>query len=86
MSNIKKFENFEIINKSELGNNWSSDFYKNKKEGKFPYIKTKNMFVKIDTKKTIPVNAVYLTPIQVAEYNKISIQIEKLKEEQDKIL
>lgn len=83
---IKKFEKYIEIPSSELGNNWSADYYINKKDGKLPFVIKDKMFVPVDTKKTIPVDAVYLKPIQVVEYNKLSIKVKKLMDEQKRIL
>jgi len=83
---IKNFESFEVVNKSELDNNWSSDYYINKREGKFPFVIMDQMFVRVDTKKSIPKNAVYLNPKQVAEYNKITVQLKELQNKQKEIL
>lgn len=89
MKELKKFEEYTIVKKSELGQlgkNWSADYHVNKEKGLKPYIKEKGKFVEVDVKKTIPVNSVYLHPDQVFQYNRLEDNIIELKEEQEKIL
>lgn len=86
MKILKKFEEHTILNKSDLGNNWSADYHINKEKGLLPYVKIKGRFVEVDTNKTIPTNSVYLHPEQATQYNEIEDQIIELKEEQNRIL
>lgn len=88
MGNIKKFEDYKIANHRDLmtSTTWSPEYYINKDKNKNPFILKKGKLVKIEDKKTIPTKAFYLTDKEVKEYNEISEEIEKLQEEQEKIL
>ena len=82
---LKKFEDYSIVNSSELGDNWSPEYHINKAKGKTPYIKKKEIFIEVETK-TIPKDAIYLTPEDADRLNYIGEQINKLKEQQKNIL
>jgi len=86
MKRLKKFEEVEIVKKSELGNNWSAEYKVNVAKGLKPYIKQKGIFTEVDGKESIPRNVVYLKPEQAKKYNKLGEQIKKLEEEQTNIL
>lgn len=88
MGNVKKFEDYKIVNYRDLltGKTLSPEYYINKDKNKKPYILKSDMLVVIDDKKTIPTKAFYLTDKQAKEYNEISEEIIKLQEEQEKIL
>ncbi len=87
MKHIKRIdESYDSIMSNELDKNWSADYHLNKKSGKFPYIKKDNIFIQIEKGKSIPKNAIYLTPEKVERYNKISYEIKKLEMIQKTIL
>jgi len=86
MKKIKNFEEVTYVNKSELGNNWSADFYHNKKLGKFPYIKKGGFMEKVEITKSIPANSIYMKPEDADAYNEISEQVIELKAKQDEII
>ena len=74
------------VKKSETGNNLSAEYHVNKSKDKKPYIKKNDVYVEVNIKKSIPTNSKYLTSTQAIKYNKISAQIKKLVELQNKIL
>ena len=80
MINVKNFK--DLISSK----NWSPEYHLNKDNGKKMYIKKNQEFIEIDIKKSIPKDVFYLTDEQVKEYNKISKEIKKLKDEQEKII
>lgn len=86
MKKIKTFEEHMIVNKSDIKNNLSADYYLNIKKGKKPYVKKNDFFNEVNIEKTIPTNAVWLLPKIAEELNKIAEELSKLKEKQKKIL
>jgi hypothetical protein len=84
--NIKRFENYKVVNKNDLDNNLSAEYYLNKEKGKKPYIKKKGKIIEVDIKKTIPKNAIYLKPEDAKKLNDIANDIEKLQKQYDDIL
>jgi len=78
--------NYDTFKVSELGNNWSDDYYLNKRQGKLPYIKKNYEFILVDDYKTIPKNAVYLTEEQVAEINEAAFDVQLAIDTYNKIL
>lgn len=85
---LKKFEDYKILNFSEIGHNWSARFHRNKEKGNFPYTKgPKGILLMVDVKKrNIPRNSIYLNPEQAEKYNEITEEINRLKELQKNIL
>lgn len=86
MKTLKKLEKFGTFKRGDLGNNLSSEYHLNKKEGKNPYTKKNGYFIEVNVKKSIPKDSIYLTDEQVIKYNKITTQIKKLEELQENIL
>jgi len=87
MKSIKTFETFKTVNLSDLRGNMSAEYHINKDNGKDPYTKTTGgLLVKVEAKKSIPKTAIYITSEQAKKYNKITEEINKLKEEQKNIL
>jgi hypothetical protein len=83
---FKKFEEYSVINKNELGNNWSADYHINKQQGKLPHTKKGGYLIQIEEGKTIPQNAIYLTPEDAQKYNELAKEIIKLQAQQKTIL
>jgi len=78
---------YKILNFKELGNNLSATYHLNKDDGKNPYVKgTNGLLIAIGPKKSIPKSAIYLTVDKFKEYNKLTEEINKLKEKKAKIL
>lgn len=89
MKKLKKFEDYTTVKSSDLvgGGNWSASYHVNKAKGKTPYTKsTGGILVKADAKKSIPKDALYLTPDQVENYNKITQKIIDLNTERDMLI
>jgi len=86
MKRLKKFEDVEIVKKSELGNNWSAEYKVNIAKGLKPYVKKNGIFTEVANDKTLPNNVVYLKPNQAKKYNTIGEKIKTLEEEQKSIL
>jgi hypothetical protein len=89
MKNIKNFEEqINIVKFSDLlkNKNWSTEYLMNKEKGLTPYIKQGGLYIPIEPKKSIPKNAVYLTPEKVKEYNKLADQIKQLLNQQENII
>ncbi len=86
---LKKFEDYTVVNAKDLvgGTNWSANYHVNKAKGKKPYTKsTGGILIDVDPKKSIPKDALYLTPEQVEDYNKITQKIIDLNSERDQLL
>jgi hypothetical protein len=86
---LKKFEDYTTINAKGLigGHNWSPSYHVNKAKGKTPYTKsTGGILIEVDPKKSIPKDALYLTPEQVENYNNITQKIIDLNNERDQLL
>lgn len=79
-------DNVEIVNKSELGKNWSAEYEVNIAKGLKPYIKQNGIFTEVASDKTLPKTVVYLKPTQVEQYNYLGEQIKKLEKDQADIL
>ena len=88
MKNIKKFEEHKVVKSSDLitSGTFSPEYHIKKDKKEAPHIKKEGEFVKVDIKKSIPKNAIYLTDKQVEEYNEIAKEIKKLQKEQEKII
>lgn len=86
---LKKFEDYTVLKSSDLigGHNWSPSYHVNKAKGKKPYIKsTGGILVEVEDKKSLPKDALYLTPEQVEKYNDITQKIIDLNNERDQLL
>ena len=89
---LKKFEDYTTVNFRDLigsgrTNNWSPNYHVNKAKGKTPYSKsTGGILVEVDPKKSIPKDALYLTPEQVENYNQITQKIIDLNNERDRLV
>lgn len=88
MKNIKSFEEHKLVKLSDVisSGNLSADYHLKKDKNQSPYFKKDGKFVKVEPKKSIPKNAVYLTDEQAEKYNKIEQEIKKLQVEQEKII
>lgn len=88
MKNLQKFENFEIINKSELDvqGNWSADYAVHAAAGRKPYKKTGFTLTEVELRKgnskfgpvkSLPTKGiVFLKPELVEKLNALGSQIE----------
>jgi hypothetical protein len=88
MKTIKTFEEHKIVNKSDLvdSGNWSAVYHIKKGKNENPYIKKDGELVKVDSIKSIPKNAIYISDEKAKEYNKITKEIKKLEELRNKII
>ena len=86
MKHTKKFEEHIVVNSGDLGNNWSAVYKVNKAKGLIPYIKKADMFIEVNTDKSIPQNVIYMTKEKAKKLNFIGSELNRLRAEQKELL
>lgn len=78
--------NVAIVSLGEIANgNWSAEFHVNKRKGLHPYIKKGGVLVKVDVRKSIPADAIYLTEAKANEANALLLEISAKQKQLEKI-